>query len=95
MIMIVDQTVTWDIDFYPRGVKYNRAKGINITSLTAPIEIPEKIMKTIRLRVTCKSDLDSEQKFKVSIGLFCFMFLIFLWSIDCKLLKSISISLCK
>lgn len=55
----------WHIDFFPRGIKYNKAQLINIYNVQAPMEIPESILRTIRLSVTCKRDLEMEQRFKV------------------------------
>lgn len=62
--------IQWEIDLFPRGVRYNKAQLINVfyvqgnnNSLSA--EIPETVLKIIRLRVTCKANLEEEKKFKV------------------------------
>lgn len=58
--------MAWNIDFYPRGIRYSKAQLINVFSLqTDAVEIPETILRTIRLSVTCKRDLETEQRFKV------------------------------
>lgn len=53
----------WNIDFYPRGIKYSKAQMINV--FNSAVEVPETILRTIRLSVTCKRDLTTEQRFKV------------------------------
>lgn len=53
----------WNIDFYPRGIKYSKAQMINV--FNSAVEVPETILRTIRLSVTCKRDLKTEQRFKV------------------------------
>lgn len=57
----------WNIDFYPRGIKYSKAQMINV--FNSAVEVPETILRTIRLSVTCKRDLTTEQRFKVSHSL--------------------------
>jgi len=60
-----DQSMQWNIDFYPRGIKYSKAQMINV--FNSAVEVPETILRTIRLSVTCKRDLNSEQRFKVGV----------------------------
>lgn len=60
-----DQTVQWDIDFYPRGIRYGKAQIINI--YTGSLELPEVLLRTVRLSVTCKSNLEIDQRFMVNI----------------------------
>lgn len=64
--------VTWELDFYPRGIRYNRAKIINVYNFgnNTADTIPEAVLKTVRLRVTFKEDLHGEHKFKVTMNLF-------------------------
>lgn len=57
--------MAWNIDFYPRGIRYSKAQLINVFNLQSAVEIPETILRTIRLSVTCKRDLETEQRFKV------------------------------
>lgn len=59
-----DQTMAWEIDFFPRGVRYNAAKLINIY---ASADIPEAIFKTVRIRVTCREKLTDDKKFMVGV----------------------------
>lgn len=68
--MISDQSMQWNIDFYPRGIKYSKAQMINVYN--AAVEVPETILRTIRLSVTCKRDLITEQRFKVKPLSICF-----------------------
>lgn len=56
----------WDIDFYPRGIRYGKAQIINVYNLPGSLEIPEVLLKTVRLSVTCKSNLEVDQRFMVS-----------------------------
>lgn len=55
----------WDIDFYPRGIRYGKAQIINVYNLPGSLEIPEVLLRTVRLSVTCKSNLDTDQRFMV------------------------------
>lgn len=56
----------WNIDFFPRGIRFNRAQLISVYNInTTPNEIPESILRTVRLSVTCERDLEVEQRFKV------------------------------
>uniref|UniRef100_U5EUX5 Putative transport and golgi organization n=1 Tax=Corethrella appendiculata TaxID=1370023 RepID=U5EUX5_9DIPT len=60
-----DQQVSWDIDFFPRGIRYDR--GILIRVFPGCLEIPEAIIKTVRLRVICRENLEQEQKFMIGV----------------------------
>lgn len=62
----VDQ-LPWDIDFYPRGIRYGKAQIINVYNLPGSLEIPEVLLRTVRLSVTCKSNLEIDQKFMIGI----------------------------
>lgn len=53
----------WDIDFYPRGIRYGKAQIINVYN--GSLEIPEVLLRTVRLSVSCKSDLETDQRFMV------------------------------
>lgn len=62
----------WDIDFYPRGVRYGKAQIINVynnynTNFASSLEIPEVLLRTVRLSVTCKSSFEVDQRFMVSL----------------------------
>lgn len=57
----------WDIDFYPRGIRYGKAQIINVYNVPGSLEIPEVLLRTVRLSVTCKSDLETDQRFMVRI----------------------------
>lgn len=63
--MISDQTVQWDIDFYPRGIRYGKAQIINVFNMPGSLEIPEALLRTVRLSVICKSNLEYDQRFMV------------------------------
>lgn len=58
---IADQPITWEIEFYPKGVKYGRAK------MVWGEDVPEVSLNTVRLRVTCRYPQIEEQRFKVKI----------------------------
>lgn len=58
----------WNIDFFPRGKKYSKAQLINVFNMQAAVEIPETVLRTIRLSVTCQRDLEAEQRFKVGVS---------------------------
>uniref|UniRef100_A0A1B0GLD6 BTB domain-containing protein n=2 Tax=Lutzomyia longipalpis TaxID=7200 RepID=A0A1B0GLD6_LUTLO len=64
-----DQTITWELDFFPRGIRFNRAKLIYVYNINVQgVDIPEAILKTVRLRVTCKDEnLKGEQRFKIGV----------------------------
>lgn len=53
----------WEAEFFPRGIKYNKAKII------WGGDVPETVLKTVRLKVTCRNQLHNE-RFKVSFVLF-------------------------
>lgn len=66
----------WDIDFYPRGIRYGKAQIINVynnynSNFASSLEIPEVLLRTVRLSVTCKSNLESDQRFMVSLHILC------------------------
>lgn len=56
---IVDQPITWEIEFYPKGIKFGRAK------MVWGEDVPEVSLNTVRLRVTCRYPEIDEQRFKV------------------------------
>lgn len=68
-----ESTIGWDIDLYPRGIRYNKAQLINVYTYPYPtqgqtrFEIPEAVMRLVRLKITCKASLEFEQRFKVTI----------------------------
>lgn len=57
-----DQSVTWEIEFFPRGVKHSRAKMV-----CSGEDIPECVLRTVRLRVTCKENFTRDERFKISV----------------------------
>lgn len=66
-----ESTIGWDIDLYPRGIRYNKAQLINVYNYPVvqqgqtKFEIPETVMRCVRLKITCKASLEFEQRFKV------------------------------
>lgn len=62
LLFVLDHTITWEIEFFPRGVKYNKAKII------WGEDVPEFSLKTVRLRVTCKYPQLDEERFKVTFS---------------------------
>lgn len=61
--------IQWEIDFFPRGIRYSRAQLINVYNMPlhhqGNVEVPETILRTVRVRCTCKANLYDEQRFKV------------------------------
>lgn len=53
--------MTWEIEFYPRGVKYDMAK------MVCGEDVPGCSLSTVRLRVTCKHQNIGEERFKVGV----------------------------
>lgn len=66
--LISESAIQWEIDFYPRGIRYNRAQLINVYTqhMAAKVDVPETILQTVRVKCTCKANLYDEQRFKVS-----------------------------
>lgn len=64
-IGVSENTIQWEIDFYPRGVRIHRAQLISVFSQVNQQEIPEQILRTVRVKCTCKASLYDEQRFKV------------------------------
>ncbi|XP_030378897.1 BTB/POZ domain-containing protein 17 [Scaptodrosophila lebanonensis] len=56
-----DPCMTWEIEFFPRGVKYNRAK------MVWGEDVPGCSLNIVRLRVTCKHQTICEERFKVAV----------------------------
>lgn len=64
-----ENTIQWEIDFFPRGIRYNRAQLINVYNTPIQqgrMEVPESILRTVRVRCTCKSVQD-EMRFKIAV----------------------------
>lgn len=55
----IEQPFTWEVEFFPRGIKYNRAK------MVWGEDVPEVSINTVRVRVTCKHLQVDEKRFKV------------------------------
>ncbi|XP_039499048.1 BTB/POZ domain-containing protein 17 [Drosophila santomea] len=56
-----DPCMTWEIEFFPRGVKYNKAK------MVWGEDVPGCSFNTVRLRVTCKHQNIGEERFKIAV----------------------------
>ncbi|XP_030569396.1 BTB/POZ domain-containing protein 17 [Drosophila novamexicana] len=56
-----DPCMTWEIEFFPRGVKYNKAK------MVCGEDVPGCSLNTVRLRVTCKHQNIGEERFKIAV----------------------------
>ncbi|KAM8721157.1 hypothetical protein ACLKA7_007086 [Drosophila subpalustris] len=56
-----DPCMTWEIEFFPRGVKYNKAK------MVCGEDVPGCSLNTVRLRVTCKHQKIEEKRFKIAV----------------------------
>jgi len=62
-----EQTIAWEIDFFPRGVRFNAAKLIYLGGHLPSTDIPETILKTVRMRVTCREKLPDDKKFMIGV----------------------------
>ncbi|EDW51426.1 BTB/POZ domain-containing protein 17 [Drosophila sechellia] len=56
-----DPCMTWEIEFFPRGVRYNKAK------MVWGEDVPGCSLNTVRLRVTCKHQNIGEERFKIAV----------------------------
>ncbi|EDV91833.1 BTB/POZ domain-containing protein 17 [Drosophila grimshawi] len=56
-----DSCMTWEIEFFPRGVRYNKAK------MVCGEDVPGCSLNTVRLRVTCKHQNIGEERFKIAV----------------------------
>lgn len=67
VVCFSEQSVAWEIEFFPRGVRYNRAKLIGVFNTPVSTEIPESIIRTVRLKVLCQEKLEEDRRFTVSL----------------------------
>ncbi|XP_068141188.1 BTB/POZ domain-containing protein 17 [Drosophila tropicalis] len=56
-----EPSMTWEIEFFPRGVRYNKAK------MVWGEDVPGCLLNTVRLRVTCKKHHIGEERFKIAV----------------------------
>ncbi|KFB36745.1 AGAP000791-PA-like protein [Anopheles sinensis] len=57
----------WDVEFFPLGVRYKPAQLIGVYSATSSRDIPESIIRTVRLRVTCQASLICERRYMIGV----------------------------
>ncbi|EAA06951.5 AGAP000791-PA [Anopheles gambiae str. PEST] len=57
----------WDVEFFPLGVRYKPAQLIGIYSAATNREIPECIIRTVRLRITSQSAMRTECRYMVGV----------------------------
>lgn len=73
VLTTAENAIQWEIDFFPRGIRYNKAQLINVFNMPlhhqGKVDVPETILRTVRVRCTCKANLYDEQRFKVSSGI--------------------------
>ncbi|XP_055618279.1 BTB/POZ domain-containing protein 17 [Toxorhynchites rutilus septentrionalis] len=62
-----EQSVAWEIEFFPRGVRFNRAKLIGVFNTPVSTEIPESIIRTVRLKVLCQEKLEEDRRFTIGV----------------------------
>lgn len=62
-----EQSVAWEIEFFPRGVRYNSAKLIGVFNTPVNKEIPESIIRTVRLKVLCQERLEEDRRFTIGV----------------------------
>jgi BTB/POZ domain-containing protein 17 len=64
-----ERTVQWEIDFFPKGIRFDRAQLISVyynPQRTQPLEVSESILRTVRLRCQYKANFVEDQRFRVS-----------------------------
>uniref|UniRef100_A0A182K4M6 BTB domain-containing protein n=1 Tax=Anopheles christyi TaxID=43041 RepID=A0A182K4M6_9DIPT len=57
----------WDVEFFPLGVRYKPAQLIGIYSAATNREIPESIIRTVRLRITSQSRMRNERRYMIGV----------------------------
>ncbi|XP_035901510.1 BTB/POZ domain-containing protein 17 [Anopheles stephensi] len=57
----------WDVEFFPLGVRYKPAQLIGIYSAATNREIPESIIRTVRLRITSQSAMRTERRYMIGV----------------------------
>uniref|UniRef100_A0A182JIJ0 BTB domain-containing protein n=1 Tax=Anopheles atroparvus TaxID=41427 RepID=A0A182JIJ0_ANOAO len=62
-----DECDGWDVEFFPLGVRYKPAQLIGVYSATSSRDIPESIIRTVRLRVTCQASLRCERRYMIGV----------------------------
>lgn len=69
ILCLTENTIQWEVDFYPRGIMFERAQIINIYRSQLPTQgcnyLESQALKTVRVRCTCRGNLEDEQRFKV------------------------------
>lgn len=65
---LAEESNGWDVEFFPLGVRYKPAQLIGIYSAATNREIPECIIRTVRLRITSQSAMRTECRYMVSIS---------------------------
>lgn len=68
-IAILENQIQWEVDFYPRGIMFDRAQIINVYRSQLPNQessyLESQSLKTVRVRCTYRGSSDDEQRFKV------------------------------
>ncbi|CAO1393264.1 unnamed protein product [Diamesa hyperborea] len=69
-----ESSIGWDIDLYPRGIQYKKAQLINVYNHPilypgqAKYEIPETVLRSVRLKINCRAMLAYESiRFKIGV----------------------------
>ncbi|XP_053678799.1 BTB/POZ domain-containing protein 17 [Anopheles nili] len=57
----------WDVEFFPLGVRYKPAQLIGVYSAATSREIPESIIRTVRLRVTTQATMRCESRYMIGV----------------------------
>lgn len=61
-----DKIYEWTVDLYPKGVWF---KKCFLIVWQGTLEVPEKIMRTIRLSLTFRGDIGQDENMKVRVGM--------------------------
>ncbi|XP_058064183.1 BTB/POZ domain-containing protein 17 [Anopheles bellator] len=62
-----EQSDAWDVEFYPLGVRYKPAQLIGVYSAATNQEIPESIIRTVRLRITNQEPTNEERRYMIGV----------------------------
>uniref|UniRef100_A0A182QM90 BTB domain-containing protein n=1 Tax=Anopheles farauti TaxID=69004 RepID=A0A182QM90_9DIPT len=57
----------WDVEFFPLGVRYKPAQLIGVYSAATNREIPESIIRTVRLRITSQRAMRNECRYMIGV----------------------------
>uniref|UniRef100_A0A182N0Y7 BTB domain-containing protein n=1 Tax=Anopheles dirus TaxID=7168 RepID=A0A182N0Y7_9DIPT len=62
-----EESNRWDVEFFPLGVRYKPAQLIGVYSAATNREIPESIIRTVRLRITSQRAMRNECRYMIGV----------------------------